>query len=248
MTVKLYFNPIIISLALELAFVALHFIDIENKHAIVQALCQFHHFIVPAMVTLVGLYAVFKQRRPGMRLVNGKYVPFGTYYGMPSGDVLMAATLGCLAFENEHRVFGVLLPLAVAFSRVVVGYHSVEQVVVGALFGVGNYEMSKLLNENGFVIVNWILALLLPLIVFFDHNCDCVEKYDFDNLQVWVVIDIGYLTFDILYCAPECLYGQRSGARLTAAAMLTFFSHVLSYKMCEKGFSITLFVKHLLHL
>lgn len=248
LTVKLYFNPIIISLCLEFSFVVLHFSDISNKELIVEKLCHLHHFIIPPMVTLVGFYAIFKQRRPSVHLVGGKYVAFGTCYGMPSGDVLMAATLGCTAIDNGYVLVGVLLTVFVSFSRVVVGYHSIDQVIAGALFGGVSFSLSKVMSEEHFVCLNWLLALILPMLVFFDKHCECVEKNDFDNLQVWVVIDIGYLTFDMFYCAPTCISGLRSGTKLVIATLSILVSHVLSYKMCETGFSITLFTKKLLRL
>lgn len=236
-------NPIIASLSLEAALITLNFLDIKNKEPIKQHLCHLHHHILTPMVTLVGFYAIFKQRRPCMRKSTGKTI--STYYGMPSGDAMFATLVACALF-NQAPFFAFFICLATSFSRIILGYHSIQQVVVGIIFAIILFMMDHL--NHAFLIMNWILATTLPLAVFFDPKLDVVEKSDWYSLQVWVIVDASYLVFDLFYCAPEefCLISNCSN---TKKVIITIGSaiglHVASYIQSSAGFSISLFVKSL---
>lgn len=240
-TIHTILNPIIASLSLEVALIALNFIDIKNKEQIKDHLCHLHHHILTPMVTLVGFYAVFKQKRPCMRKSSGRII--STYYGMPSGDAMFATLVACALFK-QVPIFALFICVATSFSRVALGYHSIIQVAVGILFGIILFTMDHL--EHAFLIMNWILAAFLPLAVFFDPKLDIVEKYDWYNLQVWVIVDASYLVFDLFYCAPKdlCLIsncGNTEKIIISIASALGL--HVASYIQSAAGFSISLFVK-----
>ena len=176
-----------------------------------------------------------------MRLVDGKYERIGTVYGMPSGDSMHAAIICYLLFKKEP-IFSVLLWLSVCCSRVLVGYHNVLQVIAGSFIGFLYMVVRDALDENIFVIGNWILAALLPLLAFTDRNLVEVKKCDYDNIQLWVIVDNAYLSFDIIYCAPESLkiFKELSdGWLLILAASVAFFWNFLYQYLYINGISIS---------
>lgn len=240
-TVRLFFNPILMSLLIENIFVILHFSDFKHKEEMRDVLVDLHHLILLPMVILIGLYTIFKQKRPGQKLVNGKYKMIGTLYGMPSGDSMYGAII-CYLLYPKSPLFGVFAWLSVCCSRVLVGYHNIQQVTVGSLFGFLYIFIRNRINREMFVIFNWLLATFLPTLVFFDDNLIEVNKFEINNLQLWTVADYSYLTFDVLYCAPEklCLLnGLTDGMKLFVSFCGSFFWLVLYQYLLRNGISIS---------
>ena len=244
--IKFFFNPILIGLFTESLFIILHFGEFQHRDAIYSSLCEFHNLVLPPMVQIVGLYAIFRQPRPTLqRCQDGSYKRLGTIYGMPSGDAFYSTVISYF-FIKQAPVLAVLLVFAVCFSRTIVGYHSICQVSVGTILGIILCLIRSVVSREVFQKWNWITAVFLPLIIFFDKNVETVEKYDYDNLQIWVVVDFAYTAFDIIYCAPESMriFPQFSdGERLAMAVSSVLFFHLLSNIMCMKGVSIVSVVK-----
>lgn len=243
--VKFFFNPILMSLFLECLFVILHFTEFKNSDKIHSILCELHHFILPPMVLIVGLYGIFRQRRPTRKYVNGIYYNLGTIYGMPSGDAFYSGVICCLLFKKA-QFFSILLIISVCFSRTVVGYHTIPQVVVGVSSGILLFILKENIPPLTFIRLNWLSSSYLPLIIFFDKKFEIVDAGDFNNLQIWVVIDAAYVAFDYFYCAPQelMIFPELSdGVRLAISIGLVLFFHLLSTYLYMNGISIVKIIK-----
>lgn len=239
--VRRLFDPMLLIAALELGFALLLIAGAEHADEAREAMARLHNIVLGPMVTVVGLYAVFKQRRPGMRLVDGKYVRIGTVYGMPSGDSMLAAVLCCVMFGRAPRT-AVFLWLSVCASRLLVGFHDFTQVTAGSAFGFAYMALRRAVGERAFTVLNWASAGLVPLLAFLDKELAEVQKYDYYNIQLWVIVDISYLCFDIIYCAPEGLRmfaGLSEGWRLTVAFACSW-CWMIAYQYCYRnGISIS---------
>jgi membrane-associated phospholipid phosphatase len=242
-TIKFFCNPIILSLGCEALLVFLYHMSLPNKSEMQLQLMEMHHFVLPPMVTVVGLYVLFRQRRPGLTVTENGPVSFGTYYGMPSGDSMFFGIVGGLLWSKGKRILGVIVPVIVALERVVLGLHDASQVIVGVAFGVGVYWLFTTQNWARVIEVNWALAFFAPLVVFFDPALRNVRKGDFDNLQGWVIIDMGYLWFDVIYCAPERMVIADEGIRLWIAAGGAMIWHIVYYFQSLNGISFVKFGK-----
>ncbi|EAY20654.1 hypothetical protein TVAG_163500 [Trichomonas vaginalis G3] len=191
------------------------------------------------MCTIVGLYLIFKQRRPCFDCEKG--CPIGTLYGMPSGDALYGAVIGCYA-SKKNLLIGIITMLSVCFSRVSKGYHSVLQTIVGASIGISIYFI-QIYAGYKFEIFNWLIALFLPLQALFDKNLKIATPKKFDNLHAWLFFDISTLLFDFLLCPPEA-YNLFANVPITIPASIYYFTVFLSSTFAlytiEKGISLSL--------
>lgn len=243
--IKYFFNPTLISLFLEFMFIILYIKNFEHQEYIYSYLCEFHHLILPPMVHIVGLYGLFRQRRPSKKYVNGVWYNVGTIYGMPSGDAFFAGIISFLLMKKSP-FFSLFLVVFVSFAKTIIGFHTIGQVIAGALLGIFTGWIESYISMTNFLIGNWIIAAFLPLIVFFDNLIEIVEVKDFNNLQIWVVIDSSYLVFDILQCSPNQLKPfpwLSDGARLTISILLVIFIHLLSFFLCFNRISIVRSIK-----
>ncbi|KAF2078565.1 hypothetical protein CYY_000188 [Polysphondylium violaceum] len=106
---------------------------IQMKYVLIHML---HRAAYP-LVLGVGLYAVFRQRRPCE--CNG--VRVGSIYGMPSGDAMAGGILGAYLIDKApfypviSRIAGFLLMVTVCFERTILGFHTVGQVITGTSIG-----------------------------------------------------------------------------------------------------------------
>jgi membrane-associated phospholipid phosphatase len=239
-TIKLFFNPIILSLGCELLSFFFYHSNFSKKTEIQLQLMKMHHFVIPPMVTLVGLYVLFKRRRPGLVVTDDTSTSLGSFYGMPSGDVMLFTIIGAAVGEHGRPICGAVIPFIVSLERLLLGLHDITQVVVGMLFGFVIYRAFCAINEVWAIVINWVLAFFLPLTVFFDPELKDVRKGDFDNLQGWAIIDMGYLWFDVIYCAPPELriFGDQ-GIRLTVAVVGAILWHVAYYYQSLNGISLS---------
>jgi hypothetical protein len=211
-----------------------------------QQLIEMHHFVLPPMVTLVGLYVLFGLKRPGLVRTKDRYVPLGPLYGMPSGDVMMFTMVGVALCVRGWWICGAVVPLVVSFDRIFLGLHDIAQVLVGILFGTIIYWIFSITHSIWTVIINWVLAFVLPLAVFSDPLLDDVRKGDWDNLQGWVLVDMGYLWFDIVYCAPaELLVIENEGLRLAVAVIGTVTWHICYHYQTRNGVSLVKWFKRM---
>jgi membrane-associated phospholipid phosphatase len=243
---RFVFDPILVVLSCEILLVLFHFTEFTNKPQIQSHLATAHHFLLPSMVTVVGLFVIFKQRRPGLqRRPDGTLAPLGTFYGMPSGDAFMFATVASALWASGRKFAGGLVAVLVSFERVFLGLHDVRQVMAGVAFGVATYAAFAVGNRLLTVIVNWVLALFLPLLVFLDPALADVEIGDFSNLQGWVIVDMGYVWFDFVYCAPrELRLITGDGLRLAVAVVGELAFHVAYTYQVQTGLSLVRWWQH----
>jgi membrane-associated phospholipid phosphatase len=195
-----------------------------------------HNLTLWPMVAIVGLYLIFKQRRPGMRPVTKR--PHGCFYGMPSGDAMFATIVASLIFPR-NRYFAILLILSIAASRVARGLHSVLQVFFGIVGGFLVVFLSRHYRAT-FQIVTWVFSFLSPFLTFFDRRLQgtCDPGYVY-NLHSWVVMDLGILAFDILVCplgGIECV----TGTRIVVAWSLRIIFDWISVDFILKGVTFCL--------
>jgi hypothetical protein len=159
---------------------------------------------------------------------------------MPSGDSLFSAMVAVLIFPKKP-VFATLLFLSVGLARVIRGYHSVLQVIVGWGFG----AMTAITWRDGgnyFTLGNWITSGILPLFAWFDPNLKSVPAGEINNLTVWVLWDLGTWLFDILVCAPKELDAFASlscETKLLVAWILSIVLSVAGFHFIIKGKTIS---------
>jgi membrane-associated phospholipid phosphatase len=138
------------------------------------------HVLSIGLVLDVGLYTVFRQRRPCECYAavegEGPLLPIGSYYGMPSGDAMAAGVLGMffIRYGLGHfiggRILGVLIILAAGLERMTLGFHTLGQVTVGASMGAGYVLLAPLLPMACLPLVAVHNALLAMLAIFADPN------------------------------------------------------------------------------
>ncbi|EGC39978.1 hypothetical protein DICPUDRAFT_96398 [Dictyostelium purpureum] len=140
------------------------------------------------LVLGVGLYAVFRQRRPCF--CDGS--PIGSIYGMPSGDAMAGGILAAYLIDIApfypilSRVLGVCLMICVCFERTILGYHTIGQVVTGTSIGFILHFYSTRVPQWFLavdILMQWILsaiALQLDPHLVYSPN-------DPNNLWVWFI-------------------------------------------------------------
>ncbi|GAM19840.1 hypothetical protein SAMD00019534_030150, partial [Acytostelium subglobosum LB1] len=154
------------------------------------------------LVLGVGLYAIFRQRRPC--ICDGAHI--GSYYGMPSGDAMAGGILGALLIDKApfypmfSRITGVLLMVCVCFERTILGYHSVGQVVTGTTIGFFLHFYSTRVPQWVLfidIIAQWILATVAlqvdPALVY--------QQNDPNNLFVWFIWGLSFQVLVLFYLA-----------------------------------------------
>ena len=239
-TIGEYFDVVKLLISTQLGILFFQFSHFQYKEVILNGLIKFHHLSIIPMATIVGFYLIFKQRRPTYDLKNKCCI--GTFYGMPSGDVIYSTITACFIWP-KYPILSCILVLSVMFSRVSRGYHSLAQSIVGFSFGLGFYFIYKILGDY-FLPLNWILAFFLPLLVLFDPNLKQARKYDFNNLHSWLFMDAACLIFDYLVCSPtqysifpkSYSLAQKDVIGLT----LSLISNYLGYYVAVNGISLTL--------
>eukprot|EP01133_Synstelium_polycarpum_P017762 gene17762-21185_t len=152
------------------------------------------------LVLGVGLYAIFRQRRPC--LCDG--VPVGSIYGMPSGDAMAGGILAAFLIDKApfypmfSRILGVLLMVCVCFERTILGYHSVGQVVTGTTIGFFLHFYSTRVPQWVLIIdiiAQWVLcavALQLDKTLVYAPN-------DPNNLFVWFIWGASFQVLVLIY-------------------------------------------------
>ena len=239
-TIGEYFDVVKLLNAIELGILLLQFSHFQYRDVLLDGLYKYHHLSIIPMTTIVGFYLIFKQRRPTYDVKNK--CPIGTYYGMPSGDVLYATLTACFIWQ-KLPILSVLVVLSIVFSRISRGYHTLAQSIVGFSFGIGFYFLYDILGDY-FHPLNWILAFFLQLLVLFDPNLKKVRKYDFNNLHSWLFMDAAGLIFDFLLCAPQKYSIFPIGFPLikkTIVGMLcAITSNFIGYYIAVNGISLTL--------
>jgi membrane-associated phospholipid phosphatase len=235
--VSVYFDPMIFTTLLETLIIANIGLRPPDFEAIDGFLSRLHNLLVIPMNVICGLYLVFKQRRPGRYDKSHNFRPYGSIYGMPSGDAMFAAMVGAAVFAN-HPLFAIFVSISVAASRVVRGFHSILQVFVGALFGVVFVLMCNEYPLEGQVAV-WLAGILLPGLMLFDENVTREAKLGGpNNLYSWWLFGVSTTVFDLVVCAPaelDMFYLIDRNMKMTVGFIVRFVMHmVVGYMINEK--------------
>jgi hypothetical protein len=129
-----------------------------------------------------------------------------------------------------HPAFAVALLLLVGASRIVRGYHTVPQVLVGWAFGVAVVFLRRAVDS--FVLWNWVLALFLPLLAWFDpYLKGRTRPGNVNSPTVWCIGGFATIAFDAIVCPPprfDCFSFLSMRERLLVAGVLKF---VLAWTM-----------------
>ena len=239
-TVGVYFSPVLLTEACQHLFIVNAILAANYEQRLFQLLSSLHNLIVVPMVTIVGLYLLFKQRRPGV--YRDTKLPHGSLYGMPSGDAMFSAMLGA-RLAASAPLFGALIPLCVAASRVARGFHTVVQVTFGAFIGCVCVAAQAAFGAR-FQLVSWAFALVLPMLVLFDKPLkESITPGTFYNLYSWVVCDLATLIYDVVVCAPpsiDMFAGMSVGRRLLLANLLKFLCFTIGTRMRIRGTAVCL--------
>ena len=211
------FDPVIWAIGIEIFIILIDFSFHQDKNVESYKLLHFfqglHHLTLPPLVTIVGLYSIFKEPRPNPKI--------GTIYGMPSGDSIFGGIVSSVGFVYTGFYSFFIVFILVSYSRVVKGYHSILQVIVGSLLGIiigflyaipnnPQYSISNYFPKNFnnvFTYFNCFFAAFLPLLIFFDkksYDTSIINSYS--NLHQWVIIDFTYVIFDFCFCFPDSFY------------------------------------------
>ncbi|EFA75582.1 phosphoesterase [Heterostelium album PN500] len=152
------------------------------------------------LVLGVGLYAIFRQRRPCF--CNGAHI--GSYYGMPSGDAMAGGILAAFLIDKAPfypifaRISGILLMICVCFERTILGYHSVGQVMTGTTIGFFLHFYSTRVPQWVLVFdifAQWVLSAVAILV-----DPDLVyASNDPNNLFVWFIWGVSFQFLVLLY-------------------------------------------------
>ena len=195
-TIRDHFNVLLILILDEWAIFIMNLLEMDST--VVAKLARLHNFFIPTISAITGLYEIFKQPRPTLN--NKTKETIGSIYGMPSGDTMCGSIFAVLLFPN-YPLLAVLFQLAVMFSRVSIGYHSILQTVVGAVLGI-IWAYANVVFPRQVFWFNIVTAILLPLQILFDPNCKNTTPYNFNNYQYWWLGSLGYILFDLLVCSP----------------------------------------------
>ncbi|KAJ5073709.1 hypothetical protein M0811_08546 [Anaeramoeba ignava] len=164
---------------------------------------NFIHRLCYTFTLDIILYSIFRQRRPCKCESNGDgiYTPVGSIYGMPSGDSLTAALIGTFLIEQApimpiiSRILGVLVFIFVMFERVILGYHSLGQVISGASLGVALHFYSTRLPQYVTFIDNFLQLVFGAIFLRLDPSLR-FGKYDDNNLFGWLFDGYAFIIFE----------------------------------------------------
>jgi dolichyldiphosphatase len=112
-------------------------------------------------------------------------------YGMPSSHAQFAfffSTYVLLSFKhkNSTRMLMIIMALIIAYSRVYLYYHTINQIFVGSCLGCTNALLyyGIVLNLKG--ILNWIVAGKIGEVLFLRNPQNIQNLLEFDR-QAWLV-------------------------------------------------------------
>jgi len=154
------------------------------------------HRTVYSMAGTVMLYTIFRQHRPCLCL--GDQV--GSIYGMPSGDASHAGVVGAFLLDSSPghpiigRIVGVAVMVLVAAERVLLGWHSIGQVVAGLAVGVFCHFYSTRAPQF-MVFVDSVFMVIVGLIVVNVDPGLQYKKWDDMNIRSWFTQGLGFILF-----------------------------------------------------
>jgi membrane-associated phospholipid phosphatase len=195
-----FFNPLVMNDVVFSIALLNCVVDWPCKEALREILAICHNQMVVQMVGLIGLYVLFGQKRPGIDPVTRKAL--GTPYGMPSGDAMLAGVIGA-GLIYKRPVFASLVTILVCGSRVLRGYHSILQVLFGALIGVG-LSLGYFFIGASFHLFCLIVSLFLPFVVYFDKSLvGHAIPQNVHNLYAWTLGGLSVLVTDVVLCPQK---------------------------------------------
>jgi len=143
------------------------------------------------------LKTTIKQERPCVCEFEG--MPFTAYvlgsengiWGMPSGDTTAASVIGFAMIESLNPLLGFVLMALVGAARVLVGVHSIGQVLAAVGVGLAIHFYGTR-TPNYFRVLDVLLNLIAGLVVFFvtkhDHpDYDLTFSVYFLNGFIWQI-------------------------------------------------------------
>ncbi|KAN0023016.1 hypothetical protein ACTFIU_009099 [Dictyostelium citrinum] len=162
---------------------------LKNKYSQLRIILihMLHRSAYP-LVLGVGLYAVFRQRRPCF--CDG--APVGSIYGMPSGDAMAGGILGAFLIDKAPfypklaRVLGVCVMICVCFERTILGFHTIGQVVTGTSIGFILHFYSTRVPQ-WFIAVDILMQWILSAIALQLDPALIYSPNDPNNLWVWFI-------------------------------------------------------------
>lgn len=166
-------------------------------------LLNFLHRLCYSLVLDVALYAAFRQSRPCKCLQNGSLSHIGSIYGMPSGDAMAGALFGAYLFEAApfsawgSRIVAVISVFLVCFERVVLGYHSIGQVTVGASLGIILHIYSTRAPQF-MIFVDAVVQLVLGAILLPLDPALVYKPHDTNNLMSWFLWGVSFQVFVVM--------------------------------------------------
>eukprot|EP00823_Brevimastigomonas_motovehiculus_P005328 TRINITY_DN3910_c3_g1_i1.p1 TRINITY_DN3910_c3_g1~~TRINITY_DN3910_c3_g1_i1.p1 ORF type:complete len:476 (+),score=88.56 TRINITY_DN3910_c3_g1_i1:61-1428(+) len=187
-----------------------------------------HRLVVFQFCFVCALYTMFRQHRPCT--CDGKQ--WGSIYGMPSGDSMVASILASLLLDRppSHalwaRILGFAMIIVIPVERVVLGFHTVGQVVTGTLFGLLFHFYSTRVPQF-FSFIDGPIALVAGFIfTSIDDNVSLYAHAMKDNsVRIWFTGSIGFVLFTSLMLARHYIqiYGWRT-QELNHALSLPLYS------------------------
>jgi len=160
---------------------------------------NFLHRVGYTLTLTVALYCIFRQHRPcqcysSSSSSSGSHAPYlqvGSIYGMPSGDAMSGAITAMLlilwspaSIKKRMVVVGVLITIAKCIERMLLGYHSMGQVITGSSLGVLLSLYSEFAPQY-FLFVDVFVQFMLGSIVFAMDKHVVYGVNDSNNLVAW---------------------------------------------------------------
>jgi len=164
---------------------------------------NFLHRLSYALILTLALYALFKQHSPCRCPAEKEMKYIGSIYGMPSGEAIAAGLLsGYLLDEGKYwsiraYIVGALLIAWVCMERIVMGYASLGQVIVGALVGVMLHIYSVRVPQYAIFIDAIVETIFAFFLLYFDPTLSYFP-HDPNNLNSWLIWGIAFELFTLL--------------------------------------------------
>jgi membrane-associated phospholipid phosphatase len=185
------------------------------------ALLNLLHRMCFSLVLNIALYLIFRQSRPCSCSTDGgiTWNRIGSSYGLPSGDASCAGIIGAMIWDKKlfHRVFGkcfaVIIIVIVAMERVVLGYHSLGQVLLGSFIGISVHYWNTRSAQwtvylDSFVqLVGGFLLLHLDPVVSYEPN-------DNNNLFSWYMYGVGFQLFVVMNLSAFFILQRKNWSKL----------------------------------
>ncbi|KAJ5075255.1 hypothetical protein M0811_07608 [Anaeramoeba ignava] len=215
--INTWFSPRILAIILTFVILIMPFIIFGIKEQSIQPIksierfyqmkfivLNFLHRIGYGLVLNVILYTIFRQSRPCLCDFDGLgEKPFGSHYGMPSGDALTGGIIAMFLIQEFPlkpfitRFLAILLMIFICMERVFMGYHSLGQVIIGVFFGIILHFYSIKIPQYILIIENLIQIITGFILLKIDKSL-IFEENDTNNLFGWFFFGVSFIVFESL--------------------------------------------------